>query len=153
MIIYISLIFLFLNIPYCPKEINNSSIFNTKTNKICDKFFYSYKSSLESLNENRINGLISSGYGIFDYLFICKSNILELKNKIFVNLKLISKINVNFFVYSVKHFQQSHLLVIFLFKVEILVKLPSIKKWAEHRGVHFVMLKKEKYDVSLVNGF
>jgi len=152
-VIYISLIFLFLNVPYCPQEINNSSMFNTKTNKICNEFFNSYKNSLESLDKSRIDKLISNGYGIFDHLFIRRSNILELKNKIIINLNFISKINVNFFVYSVKHFKHDYLLVIFLFKVDILVKLPSIKKWAEHRGLHFIMLRKEKYNLSLVNGF
>ena len=137
-ILYGVLIFSLLNIPYQAQFINNYSIFNTKFNKQCLNFFSTYKIYLENIESKNIFQLLENN--------INKYNI-NIVQKLMYNNNYIKSLKIKFYIYSIQQIRKNYVLVLYLFKIKILIQLPQLNKWAERRGAYYLLLKIYSYPI------
>jgi len=131
-----------------PSIIPKSSLFNTKKNREIISFFNTYKQKLESMNYKKILLLVSKNYNDINNDFD------KIKKKIIRNYNFISDININFYIYDIQKINKKYFLVIYLFKIKLLINLSSDKKWSERKDIGYLILQNNfNKNYKIIGGF
>jgi len=131
-----------------PSIIPQSGLFNTKKNRDIIKFFNIYKKKLESMSYNKILLLISQNYNDIN------NNFKKIEGRIKKNFNLISDLSVNFYIHDIQQINQEHFIVIYLFKIRLLINLSLDKKWSERKDIGYLILKNNlNKNYKIIGGF